>query len=266
MLGALPLFLSLLVTTPAQAGYRESFGQGIVATDHGDWPQVVRSMSEAIRTKPQATGEKVKIYGMRFERYLPYFYLGLANYRQGNCSQALQAFQSSRFAQSVRGITLGRLKIYEDICRQRVGQTPPPSPRSAAAGPSPPTTGSGGRRRSSRPGVNTTPQPRRASRPARAVKQEALEKVAREARESMSRSRAALDRLQQRRQQGEAAFVRNPELGETLDSTARVLDSAEFLLEAARRERDLDAMEEARDDARAAGEVLEQVSEAAGRS
>jgi len=82
----------------------------------------------------------------------------------------------------------------------------------------------------------------------------------------MNRSRAALDRLQRRRQRGEAVFVRNPELGETLDSTARILDSAEFLLEAARREKDLDALEEARDDAQAAGEVLKQVSEAAGQS
>jgi hypothetical protein len=44
-------------------------------------------MREAIAAEPNPQA-RVRIYGMRFEPYVPQYFLGLAAYRQGNCAEA----------------------------------------------------------------------------------------------------------------------------------------------------------------------------------
>ncbi len=137
-----------MVAGSAQAGYQDSFQRAIKAIDFEDWAQASAHLRSALRDPRQAAvGSKVRIYGTRFKRYLPNYYLGLARYRAGDCEEALEAFQRSLSDGAVGGLLRGRLMLYLDVCRQRqlvqsarVSSSVSPSSPSAV----PPQTGRSG--------------------------------------------------------------------------------------------------------------------------
>jgi hypothetical protein len=69
-------------------GKPKEFIQGIQAQDRKRWAQSADLM-RAAAAKLSGDGEMVRIYGTRFEPYLPLYYLGLALYKQGDCPGAL---------------------------------------------------------------------------------------------------------------------------------------------------------------------------------
>lgn len=73
-----------------------AFRRGIEAVDRRDWPTAARAMEDAVGERPDPGGARVKIYGMRFEPYTPYFYLGWARARSADCSGALAAWKMAR--------------------------------------------------------------------------------------------------------------------------------------------------------------------------
>ena len=93
--------LLLLVAGRAGADYKDNFKKGMDAYDHKRWDEVVRQMRSAIGDHP-AEGERIKLYGLRFEMYFPYFYLGAAYLNQGKCSEAVQAFKASESQGAIR--------------------------------------------------------------------------------------------------------------------------------------------------------------------
>src|SRR5712692_3728615 len=78
----------------AFADYRESYEKGIKAIDHNDWGRAMESLRAAV-TENSVEGERVLIYGMRYKRYLPHYYLGLAYFSTGNCPAATKAWAES---------------------------------------------------------------------------------------------------------------------------------------------------------------------------
>jgi hypothetical protein len=165
--------LMLLAAPAAQADYKQSYARGKEAAEAGRWDEVAKRMREAMAEEgaPQA---RVRIYGMRFEPYVPQFYLGLAAYRQGNCAEAVRSWQDGPTAAIVAGD--GSLKGIVDSgladCRRKLGgalaqqpSNPPPTAgtqpaASAPAATNPPATSAPVASTPSTPAASTTPPPR----------------------------------------------------------------------------------------------------------
>lgn len=82
----------LLLPGTVQGNYREHYANGVRALDQKRWAEVANEMRSAIAEESQA-GERVRIYGTRFERYTPYYYLGLALYYQDDCQGAVEQWE-----------------------------------------------------------------------------------------------------------------------------------------------------------------------------
>jgi hypothetical protein len=84
----------LLAAGRASGDYKDSFKKGIEAYDRKKWDDVVKHMREATLGNP-SEGERIKLYGLRFEVYFPHFYLGAAYLNQGKCPEAVKEFKVS---------------------------------------------------------------------------------------------------------------------------------------------------------------------------
>lgn len=124
----------------ARADYKDTYRKGIEAVDRKRWPEVARLMREAIAENAKE-GERIKLYGLRFEAYVPHFHLGLALASTGDCEGAVQAFDASEAAGAIRSTPYyAQLVNGRKTCAARTAQAPvppPPSPRVAPAPPPP---------------------------------------------------------------------------------------------------------------------------------
>jgi hypothetical protein len=94
-------------------------------------------MRQAIAENPRE-GERVKLYGLRFEAYLPHFYLGLALLNAGDCEGAVKAFDASEAAGAIRGTPrYADLLDGRKACAARVARAASPSPASPKPTPPP---------------------------------------------------------------------------------------------------------------------------------
>ncbi|HUF18304.1 MAG TPA: hypothetical protein VMS12_09710 [Thermoanaerobaculia bacterium] len=128
---------------PMFADYRDSFSRGMQALDRKDWAGVRKHMSDAASQNP-GEGERVKLYGMRFEVYLPFYYLGLANYHLGDCQAAVDAWRRADANGAVKsqGSLYNQMQAFADECSSKLEQaTPPPDLEPPTPEPKPPTPG-----------------------------------------------------------------------------------------------------------------------------
>ncbi|HET7292788.1 MAG TPA: hypothetical protein VFM88_10205 [Vicinamibacteria bacterium] len=119
----------------ARADYKDTYRKALEAVDRKRWAEVAQLMREAIQQNPKE-GEKVKLYGLRFETYLPHFHLGIALSQGGDCAGALRALQASDEQGAVRSTPqYAQLVEVQRSCATKVAQAAPPTTR-----PAPPTT------------------------------------------------------------------------------------------------------------------------------
>ncbi len=97
----------------AQSGFQDAFRDGMAAFDQRRWMDAARQFQRAAQLKSDS-GENVRLYGMRFESYLPQFFLGRALYELGDLSGAVRAFDASEQAGAVR-----RTRYYQTLQDQR---------------------------------------------------------------------------------------------------------------------------------------------------
>jgi len=90
----LALIAGLSIALGAHADFKRDYGSGVQDYNKGDYADAIESLQKAIGEEPKSQ-EKVRIYGMRYEPYLPHFYLGLAKLKSGDCTGALAAFKES---------------------------------------------------------------------------------------------------------------------------------------------------------------------------
>lgn len=136
-LGTLAVFATLLLVAQAAfADYKQAYKNGIKASDRKDWAGVARFMQQAIAEQPQESAEKLNIYGMRYEAYLPHYYLGIALKENGDCKGALQELAVSEQQGVVqRTESHGNLTQARDACRQQLPAVPPTQPTIAPTAP-----------------------------------------------------------------------------------------------------------------------------------
>jgi hypothetical protein len=84
----------LLVSMPVRADYKSEYKDGVKAFEKKNYALAESKLRAAIETSP-VSEEKVRIYGMRFEPYLPHHYLGLTLAARGQCQQALNSFANA---------------------------------------------------------------------------------------------------------------------------------------------------------------------------
>ncbi len=143
------LALTLLAAAlSARADFKQTYARGLEAASDGKWSEVEARMREAL-AEESTPAAKMKIYGMRFEPYIPKYYLGLAAYRQGNCRVATDNWSDG----ATRAIIAGDSKLSGVIsaglndCEAKLAATnkppvtPPVAPTNAqtVAQQSPPT-------------------------------------------------------------------------------------------------------------------------------
>jgi len=144
MTKAIPFHLALglgalaLLAAPARADYKDSYRKGMELAEKGNWAEVARHMRAALGEQPRE-GEQVKLYGMRFEPYLPHYYLGLALFNGGDCEGALRAWDSSQGQGAVQKTSQFKtLQKSRDACQVRLDASrktpsaPPVGPDPAA--------------------------------------------------------------------------------------------------------------------------------------
>jgi hypothetical protein len=135
------LLVALAAAAPAHADYKDSYRKGIEALDRKRWEEVVKHMREAIADNP-SEGERIKLYGLRFETYFPHFYMGAAYLNLGKCPEAQRAFETSQTQGAIRSHPkyaelIDGLKSCEgQVAKATPAPAPTPAPR-APAGPDP---------------------------------------------------------------------------------------------------------------------------------
>jgi len=125
--------LALLVPALAHADYKGSYADGLKAAEDGKWARVRETMQEALTDNPQPA-QRVRLYGQRFEAYVPQFYLGLAAWKLGDCTTAMAQWQNPAARQIVGG--LPELRAEQDkgeaACKTQLAQQTPARPAEPA--------------------------------------------------------------------------------------------------------------------------------------
>jgi hypothetical protein len=121
--------LAICGAATAWADHKDDFRKGMEAIATKDWARVEQLMRSAIRQKPKE-GESVRVYGVRYETYLPQYYLGVALLNQGDCKGATAAWAESERQGAIQK-TPWFAMLRQDVegCQSRLARatmTPPP--------------------------------------------------------------------------------------------------------------------------------------------
>ena len=137
---ALLIPFALLIGNSAWADFKSDYKEGLRAAEKKNWQEVETSMREALRQEPNSQA-RVRIYGMRFEPYLPHHYLALAASARNDCGKVMASLNNAShvaaLAQSNGGNALAAaergLRARCEGAQLANTQTKPPEPTSTNA-------------------------------------------------------------------------------------------------------------------------------------
>ncbi len=156
--------LLLAFAAPAHADWKDDYARGVRAAENGNWAEVESRMRAALAGEPTPAA-RTRLYGARFDAYVPRYYLGLAAYRQGRCVEAVREWEDA----PTRAIWSANAKLAREAdaglkdCQTRLAQAAPApasTPAPAATSPAAPAATQANAPASARP-------PPTASAPAR---------------------------------------------------------------------------------------------------
>ena len=79
---------ALCVATLAHADYKDNYALGLKAYNDGDYAKARELMQQAFAEHAEPAA-RVRLYGQRWEAYVPQYYLGMVAFKQGDCAAAL---------------------------------------------------------------------------------------------------------------------------------------------------------------------------------
>ncbi len=132
------VILSLGSAIPVRADYRDDYRQALEAIERLEWSEAQSLLLRAIREKPEP-GQFNMFQRLDFTPYLPYYYLGLVLYEQGDCEGALLQWTISEEKGRVRGPRESAMRRMTRTCNERLAEeaaraeSAPPPPLSATA-------------------------------------------------------------------------------------------------------------------------------------
>jgi hypothetical protein len=88
------MLMSLLLSVPAGAEFKRDYTVGKKSFEDAEYEDAIEKLKSAIADNPEPAA-RVKLYGMRFDSYLPHYYLGQAYFKMNDCQSALAAWEQS---------------------------------------------------------------------------------------------------------------------------------------------------------------------------
>jgi len=173
----LAMLLGACLPGVAMADWMRDYDRGLKALKEENWQEAESGFRAAMREKPDPQARQ-RFQGQRYEPYLPQYYAGLAAWRQGNCSGALEYWEQPKSAATIG--QLPELKSEQErgvgACRAQLAAAsapakptaPAPSPATSSSGSVASTTTGTAPSSSSRPAstpATTTPAPPPAAKP-----------------------------------------------------------------------------------------------------
>jgi len=126
------LLITLVISAVSHADFKDAYKDGVRAAEDQNWTLVETKMREALSAEPTPQA-KVRLYGMRFEPYIPHHYLALAASARNNCAAALAALNNSAHQSALSGArdAVALLALEQQIknrCQSAALSTPPKLP------------------------------------------------------------------------------------------------------------------------------------------
>lgn len=115
---------------PPASEWFDLYRQAVVHVELEDWKSVESYIRRAIAINPKSQ-RNVRLYGMWHNSYMPYYYLGLAEYRLGDYGAAMESFRKEEAAGIVQHDPVLYLKMSK-LMTSAEG-TPPPRPPAAGS-------------------------------------------------------------------------------------------------------------------------------------
>lgn len=114
------LLAAFVMTAPAVAwaGFSDDYIAGLAALDHGEYAQAVQSLKKALAVQPDPVSH-ITIEG-NSQPYLPHHFLGMAQYRLGDCAAA-----KAEWNDPMNQRMLGRLRQLRSQEEQLLAQCKP---------------------------------------------------------------------------------------------------------------------------------------------
>ncbi len=136
------LLIALLIARSSHADFKDAYKDGVRAAEAQNWALVESKMREALSAEPTPQA-KVRLYGMRFEPYVPHHYLALAASARNNCAAALAALNNSGHQSALTGArdAAPLLAVEQQIknrCQSAAPIAPPKLPVPDTTTPTPP--------------------------------------------------------------------------------------------------------------------------------
>lgn len=100
--GAASLFLIVFLLTAFAAAdlWYDAYESGVRAFQSGNLQLAEQKLKAALKAQP-TQGRRIKAYGTKFIRYMPEYYLGLINIRQGRYPEGLKQLESAQASRLV---------------------------------------------------------------------------------------------------------------------------------------------------------------------
>lgn len=90
----------LAAAANAHADFKEDYSRGLAALKDGNFAEARQLLQKAMSAQPEAA-LRVRLYGQRWEPYLPQHYLGVAAFRMGDCAAALALWNTPENKQTI---------------------------------------------------------------------------------------------------------------------------------------------------------------------
>ncbi|MGA9341696.1 MAG: hypothetical protein WBV61_05115 [Rhodanobacteraceae bacterium] len=111
------------------ADWRDDYARGLEAVHDGKWSEAKRYMQSAISGNA-TPASRVRLYGQRYETYVPQLYAGLAAYKLGDCGAALR-YWNAPAAKSFSGggdLVAAENRGRNDCASRSIASTQPAAP------------------------------------------------------------------------------------------------------------------------------------------
>lgn len=95
------LFLLVFVST-AEAEFKRNYTVAKKSFEDGNYSEAVKKFSDAISDNPDSAA-RVKLYGMRYDSYIPHYFLGESYFKLNDCTSALAAWDKALESGVIQG-------------------------------------------------------------------------------------------------------------------------------------------------------------------
>lgn len=117
----------------AAAAFGSDYDTAVVHVERGRYAQALPLLDEVIGDVP-ASQKRVRLYGVRFAPYTPYFYRGLAHYHLGRCEDALRDFAREARFDVLAESRIQSMAAADADCRAKLAAAGTPAPSAEPAG------------------------------------------------------------------------------------------------------------------------------------